>query len=714
MMPGKLSGFAIEKLEERKLLSAALKNAGLASLAYDSAGVLYAAYYDTSSKDLKFATRAFDGTWSSIVTLDPAIGAGAQLSLALDSQGRPGVAYYDSANCDLKYTQFNGSIWSHATIDARGKTGQNPSLVFDSNDHPMISYYSATATDLRLAAFSGRRWSVQTIDAMGSVGRFSSLAIDPVDGSWAIAYESVTNFEIKIALRRKKSFSIGDVAWLSDAANWSCKPSLAFDASDRPNVGYGDRGDGAIKIAIDTRKRWLLTGVDFAYGTDCSLSFDSRNGRSRMVYLDQSGELRLFASSDTGGTYADVGRGSCAAAVQNPVSKALSYFGNQQIVDVFPDLAPVTDLTAGISLDNPEWMSVHWTDNSMDETQFLIQRSTNGANFSTIDIVPANTTDYDDQEVERDTKYYYHVIPCNAAGYEGFASALGEGTSWVANPTDLQAVVIDSGEIDLTWTNASTTATHLEIHCVNDADDHTILDVALDLDPGTTSYHVTQLAEGTPLAAGTSYAFWVSAARSDTYCDSASSTGTTGFATPVDLFIDSVTDDSMHMNWSDVFGEDGYELQWSTDNVNFTTLATLGADVTDYTVNNLTEGTRYYFKVRALSGSGDSAFSQVSNSDTMLATPTNVVATPRAGGQIQLSWDDDSAGEDSYDVEVAGPNGVWTLPTVLAAGTTSYIATQGPYGALEPGLQYRFSIRALVGMGGASARGISPTVTAIA
>jgi hypothetical protein len=97
----------------------------------------------------------------------------------------------------------------------------------------------------------------------------------------------------------------------------------------------------------------------------------------------------------------------------------------------------------------------------------------------------------------------------------------------------------------------------------------------------------------------------------------------------------------------------------------------------------------------------------------MLATPTNVVATPLAGGQIQLTWDDNSAHEDSYDVEVADANGAWTLPIVLPAGSTSYIATQGPYGALEPGLQYRFSVRALVGMGGISGRGISSLVTAL-
>src|SRR4051812_32380819 len=113
--------FELTTLEERKFLSASLPNAQAASIAYDSAGVLYVAYYDSASMNLKFAKRAANGNWSAITTLDSAQGAGAQVSLALDSQNHPGVAYYDAAHRDLKYAHFDGSKWSLATIDADGK-----------------------------------------------------------------------------------------------------------------------------------------------------------------------------------------------------------------------------------------------------------------------------------------------------------------------------------------------------------------------------------------------------------------------------------------------------------------------------------------------------------------------------------------------------------------------------------------------------------------
>jgi hypothetical protein len=707
-------GFSFEKLEERALLSAALSHAGVASLAYDSSGMLYAAYCDDVTMNLKFVTRDANGHWSDVTTLDSAAGAGTQLSLALDLQGRPGVAYYDAAKRDLKYAHFDGSNWSKVTVDSAGKVGRNPSLVFDSADHPMISYYSTTAMDLKLAAFSGRRWSVQTIDAGGNVGRFSSLAINPTDGSWAIAYESATDHEVKIALRRKKTFSIGVIAEMNDAVNWGSKPSLVFDAGDHEAVSYGDPAGNKIVLARISGKHWnASTAASGAgLGSDIALSFDSRDGSARIVYLSQAGEVNVAAFG--GGTWGvtDLGAGVCVSAAENPVTHSLSFVSDDGLDGIDTGLVAATNVTAGMSMDDPEWMNVHWTDNSSSETHYRIKRSTNGVNFSTIDIVPANSNDYDDQEVSLDTTYYYRVTPFNTAN-NGPASAAASGTSWISSPNGLRAVVVSSGEIDLSWSNASTTATKLSIHCVDDSDDHNILDVALNLDPATESYQVTQLADGTPLAAGKAYSFWIEAARPDTYNASADATGVTAFATPTNLYVSGVSASEMVMTWSDVLGEYGYELQWSSDGTNFSTLATLPANMTNYDFSYLDEGSRYYFRVRALSSGGDSAFSQISESDTMLGRPLNVVATPLPDGMIQLNWVDASANEDSYDVEVAGPSGVWTLPIVLPAGTTSYLATQGPYGTLEPGLQYRFSVRALVGMGGASARGISGIITAL-
>jgi len=126
--------------------------------------------------------------------------------------------------------------------------------------------------------------------------------------------------------------------------------------------------------------------------------------------------------------------------------------------------------------------------------------------------------------------------------------------------------------------------------------------------------------------------------------------------------------------------------------------------VTQYTVTGLTENAAYYFRVRALSESGNSAFSPVSMTSTLLATPTSVVATALPDGQFQLTWDDVSTSETNYVVEVAQEAGAWTLPVTLPAGSNSCIITDGPYGVPQAGLQYRFSVRAFIFAGAASSR----------
>src|SRR5947209_4872779 len=130
---------AIEKLERRQLLSAALANAAAVSMAFDSGGVLHAAYYDSVQHDLIYAQRDAAGAWSAATTVDVGPSVGSQLSLALDGSGNPGIAYYDAANGNLKYAHLAGGVWATSIVDAKGDVGQNPSLAFDGGGHPLIS-----------------------------------------------------------------------------------------------------------------------------------------------------------------------------------------------------------------------------------------------------------------------------------------------------------------------------------------------------------------------------------------------------------------------------------------------------------------------------------------------------------------------------------------------------------------------------------------------
>lgn len=79
---------------------------------------------------------------------------------------------------------------------------------------------------------------------------------------------------------------------------------------------------------------------------------------------------------------------------------------------------------------------------------------------------------------------------------------------------------------------------------------------------------------------------------------------------------------------------------------------------------DLTEGTTYFYKVRAKTSSGtESALSDGSSATTFPATPSNVVATPQDVNRIDLSWTNNSAKADQFIIL-----DTQSLPVVSFAG----------------------------------------------
>jgi glucose/arabinose dehydrogenase/subtilisin-like proprotein convertase family protein len=114
----------------------------------------------------------------------------------------------------------------------------------------------------------------------------------------------------------------------------------------------------------------------------------------------------------------------------------------------------VADATSQTSVD------LQWTDNSNNETGFVVQRSTAGAAFQTIAQLGANTTTYTDGSVVASTTYSYRVNARNNAGASGNSNLASVTTPAVvpvptrpASASALTATVAGANQVDLSWTD---------------------------------------------------------------------------------------------------------------------------------------------------------------------------------------------------------------------------------------------------------------------
>src|SRR5207247_1243344 len=130
-------------------------------------------------------------------------------------------------------------------------------------------------------------------------------------------------------------------------------------------------------------------------------------------------------------------------------------------------------------------------------------------------------------------------------------------------------------------------------------------------------------------------------------------------AAPSNLSATAISTSQINLAWTDNSStEDGFKIEQSTDNVSFTQIATVGANVTTYSNSGLNASTTYYYRVRATSTlSGDSSYSNVASATPVAApgAPGNLTATA-GNAQVTLSWTAVS-GATGYNVKRSTSSG---------------------------------------------------------
>src|SRR5439155_3569047 len=196
-------------------------------------------------------------------------------------------------------------------------------------------------------------------------------------------------------------------------------------------------------------------------------------------------------------------------------------------------------------------------------------------------------------------------------------------------PTGLAASAASSTQINLTWTDATgETAYRIE----RSIDNLTFAPI------GTTTADVTSYADTTALSA-TQYYYRVIASNStgDSPTSNVAAVTTPQIAPAAPGNLTAVAGSSTQINlaWSDhSANEDGFRVERSIDNVNFTQIgANLAASTTSYSDQAVVAGQTYYYRVTAFNIAGSSGYSNVAS-----ATVPSVPITPAP------SWTDGDIG----------------------------------------------------------------------
>lgn len=175
---------------------------------------------------------------------------------------------------------------------------------------------------------------------------------------------------------------------------------------------------------------------------------------------------------------------------------------------------------------------------------------------------------------------------------------------------------------------------------------------------------------------------------------------------------------AIDLAWSDQSNdEDGFIIERALDGATFQHLGQTGPGVTTYTDGGLSPETSCSYRVKAFNSDGDSSFSNIASATTdpepgpePPAAPTGLNASTNGANPssaLDLSWSDQSTGEDGFIVERAVGAGPFQQAGQTGPGMTTYVD-----GGLTSETAYSYRVMAFSSGGSSSFSNVAAATTA--
>ena len=299
-----------------------------------------------------------------------------------------------------------------------------------------------------------------------------------------------------------------------------------------------------------------------------------------------------------------------------------------------------------------------WTEGASIVDHFNVLRQAQDGSYALIAQVPGNQTFFTDSGLTPGGSYSYEVIASNAGGDSAAAGPVGATTPAPPEaPSNLQATLLTTTQITLTWQNNATDATGYKV--VRQLASNNSQQIAI-LPPDATSFADTNLLPGKP------YQYTVVA-----YNMAGPSTGAAISLQTLALAPQGLTATGdvgqIDLSWSPSTGASSYNIYrgLSPGGEDTTPIATV-TNTTSFSDAPLPDGAVYYYRVTAADSAGESAPSNEALAQTIVlinaADPVDYITLVHDPDQQNIDWTMGSAGGK---LPIDGPGGL----TINGSGT---------------------------------------------
>ncbi|MDZ7303603.1 MAG: fibronectin type III domain-containing protein [candidate division KSB1 bacterium] len=661
----------------------------------------------TGSTQYYYRVRSFNASWNSpysneanATTQPDPVAAPTSLTATAVSSSQINLAWTDNASNEDGFkieraAALGGPYTQIATVGANVTTYADTGLTASTQYCYRVRAYNAGGN----SSYSNEACATTLSNLPAAPSNLTATPItnNQIDLAWTDNSTNETGFKIERKSESEASYTQIDTV----AANVTSYQSTGLFG----NINYSYRvraynANGNSGYSNEANATTLMKGPANLVATPVSSS------QINLTWTDQTTNETGYSierKTGTSGTYAVIGTAGANATtysdsglsanteycyrVRATSATNVSVYSNEACATTPSNLPAAPSNLTATPVSNTQ-INLAWTDNANNETGFKIERKTGTAGtYAEIATVGANVTSYSSTGLTANTKYFYRVRAYNANGNSNYSNE-ANATTLLKAPSNLVATAVSSSQINLSWTDNTTNESGFKIERKTGASG-TYAEIA------TVGSNVTNYSN-TGLAAGTEYFYRVrayTATNVSAYSNEDSATTLSNLpAAPSNLTATPVSNTQIDLTWTDnANNETGFKIERKTGAAGtYAEIATVGQNVTSYSNTGLSGNTKYFYRVRAYNGFGNSNYSNEASATTFLKAPSNLVATAVSSSQINLSWTDNTTNETGFRIErKTGPAGTYVEIATVGANVTNFSNT-----GLATGTQYFYRVRA--------------------